>query len=50
VFLATSYEPFDKVTDELRGKGISPDNEREDGNLVIVDAVRAYQIDTPIRS
>src|SRR5215211_531264 len=46
VFLATTYDPFDKVTDELRSKGISVDNETKDGNLVIVDAVRAYQIDT----
>jgi hypothetical protein len=45
VFLATTYDPFDKVTDELRRKGISVDNETKDGNLVIVDAVRAYQID-----
>jgi MEDS: MEthanogen/methylotroph, DcmR Sensory domain len=45
VFLATTYDPFDKVTDELRSKGISVDNETKDGNLVIVDAVRAYQID-----
>jgi len=46
VFLATTYDPFDKVTDELRSKGISVDNETKDGNLVILDAVRAYQIDT----
>jgi hypothetical protein len=46
VFLATTYDPFDKVKDELRRKGISVDNETKDGNLVIVDAVRAYQIDT----
>jgi hypothetical protein len=46
VFLATTYDPFDKVADELRSKGISVDNETKDGNLVIVDAVRAYQIDT----
>ena len=46
VFLATTYDPFDKVTNELRSKGISVDNETKDGNLVIVDAVRAYQIDT----
>ena len=46
VFLATTYDPFDKVTDELRSKGISVDNETKDGNLVIVDALRAYQIDT----
>ncbi len=45
-FLATTYDPLDKVTDELRSKGISVDNETKDGNLVIVDAVRAYQIDT----
>ena len=46
VFLATTYDPFDKVTDELRSKGVSVDSETKDGNLVIVDAVRAYQIDT----
>jgi hypothetical protein len=46
VFLATTYDPFDKVTDELRSKGISVDDETKAGNLVIVDAVRAYQIDT----
>ena len=46
VFLATTYDPFDKVKDELRRKRISVDNETKDGNLVIVDAVRAYQIDT----
>jgi hypothetical protein len=46
VFLATTYDPFDKVKDELRNKGISVENEMKDGNLVIVDAVRAYQIDT----
>jgi hypothetical protein len=47
VFLATTYDPFDRVTDELRSKGISAANEREDGNLgIIVYAVRAYQIET----
>src|ERR671911_1414275 len=46
VFLATTYDSFDRIEDALRSKGISVDNEKKDGNLIIVDAVRAYQIDT----
>lgn len=46
VFLATTYDSFDRVEDALRSKGISMDDEKKDGNLIIVDAVRAYQIDT----
>jgi hypothetical protein len=46
VFLATTYDPFENVDNILRSKGISVDDERKEGNLVIVDAVRAYQIDT----
>ena len=46
VFLATTYDPFDKITNELTSKGVSVTNEMKDGNLVIVDAVGAYQIDT----
>jgi hypothetical protein len=46
VFLATTYDSFDRIYDALRSKGISVDNEMKDGNLIIVDAVKAYQIDT----
>jgi predicted nucleotide-binding protein (sugar kinase/HSP70/actin superfamily) len=46
VFLATTYDSFKNVDNMLRSKGISVDEERKEGNLVIVDAVRAYQIDT----
>src|SRR5918995_2691069 len=46
VFIATTYDSFDRIEDALRSKGISVDNEKKDGNLIIVDAVRAYQIDT----
>jgi MEDS: MEthanogen/methylotroph, DcmR Sensory domain len=46
VFLATTYDSFDRIEDALRSKGISVDSEKKDGNLIIVDAVRAYQVDT----
>jgi hypothetical protein len=46
VFLATTYDSFDRIEDTLKSKGISVDNEKKDGNLIIVDAVRTYQIDT----
>jgi hypothetical protein len=46
VFLATTYDSFDRMEDALKGKGISVDAEKKDGNLIIVDAVRAYQVDT----
>jgi hypothetical protein len=46
VFLATTYDSFERIEDALSSKGISVDNEKKDGNLIIVDAVRAYQIDT----
>jgi hypothetical protein len=46
VFIATTYDSFDRIEDALRIKGISVYNEKKDGNLIIVDAVRAYQIDT----
>jgi MEDS: MEthanogen/methylotroph, DcmR Sensory domain len=46
VFLATTYDSFDRLEDALRSKGISVDSEKKDGNLIIVDAVRAYQVDT----
>jgi hypothetical protein len=45
VFLVTTYDSFDRIEDALRSKGISVDNEKKDGNLIIVDSVRAYQLD-----
>jgi hypothetical protein len=46
VFIATTYDSFERIEDALSSKGISVDNEKKDGNLIIVDALRAYQIDT----
>lgn len=46
VFLATTYESFENISNTLSSKGIHVDNETSKGNLVIVDAVGAYQIDT----
>ena len=45
VFLATTYDSFDRIEDALRSKQISVENEKKNGNLIIVDAFRAYQID-----
>jgi len=45
VFLATTYDPFDRIEDALRSKQISVEDEKKNGNLIIVDAFRAYQID-----
>jgi len=46
VFVATTYDSFQKVIDSLTQVGISVNKEAKDGNLIILDAVRAYQIDT----
>lgn len=46
VFLATTYDSFDRIEDALMSKGISVDDEKKKGNLIIVDAIRTYQIDT----
>jgi hypothetical protein len=46
VFIATTYDSFERIEDALSSKGISVDNEKKDGNLIIVDALRAYQTDT----
>lgn len=46
VFLATTYDSFDRIEDALTSKGISVDDEKKKGNLIIVDAIRTYQIDT----
>jgi MEDS: MEthanogen/methylotroph, DcmR Sensory domain len=45
VFLATTYDSFDRIEDALRSKQISVEDEKKNGNLIIVDAFRAYQID-----
>ena len=45
VFLVTTYDSFDRIKDSLTQAGISVNNETENGNLVILDAFKAYQID-----
>jgi hypothetical protein len=45
VLLITTYDSFDRIKDSLTQAGISVNNEIENGNLVILDAVKAYQID-----
>jgi len=45
VFLATTYDSFDRIEDALRSKQIPVEDEKKNGNLIIVDAFRAYQID-----
>jgi hypothetical protein len=46
VFLATTYDSFDRIEDALRSKQISVEDEKKNNNLIIVDAFRAYQIET----
>ena len=45
VLLVTTYDSFDRIKDSLTQAGISVNNEIKEGNLVILDAVKAYQID-----
>ena len=45
VFLGTTYDSFDRIKDSLTKAGISVNNETKEGNLIILDAVKAYQID-----
>lgn len=45
VFLATTYDSFQKVIDSLTQVRVSVNKEAKDGNLIILDAVKAYQID-----
>jgi hypothetical protein len=45
VFLATTYDSFNRIDYALKNKGISVDDEKKDGNLIIVDALKVYQID-----
>jgi MEDS: MEthanogen/methylotroph, DcmR Sensory domain len=45
VLLITTYDSFDRTKDSLTQAGISVNNETKEGNLIIVDAFKAYQID-----
>jgi hypothetical protein len=45
VLLVTTYDSFDRIKDSLTQAGISVNKEIKNGNLVILDAVKAYQID-----
>jgi hypothetical protein len=45
VFLVTTYDSFDRIKDTLRKNGISVNNEIKEGNLIILDSVKTYQID-----
>jgi hypothetical protein len=45
VLLVTTYDSFGRIKDSLTLSGISVNNEIKNGNLVILDAVKAYQID-----
>jgi hypothetical protein len=45
VLLITTYDSFDRIKDSLTQEGISGNDEIKNGNLVLLDAVKAYQID-----
>src|SRR5919107_4179949 len=46
VFLATTYDSFQTVIDSLKDiGGVSINKEAKGANLIILDAVKAYQID-----
>jgi len=46
VFLVTTYDSFDRIRDSLMQVGISVRKETKAGNLILMDAIKAYQIDT----
>jgi MEDS: MEthanogen/methylotroph, DcmR Sensory domain len=46
VLLITTYDSFDRIKDSMMQVGVSISNETKEGNLIILDAVKAYQIDT----
>jgi hypothetical protein len=46
VLLITTYDSFDRINDCLTQVGISINKETKEGNLIIMDAFKAYQIDT----
>lgn len=45
VLLVTTYDSFDRIKDSLTQEGVSVNNEVKNGNLVILDGVKAYQLD-----
>ena len=45
VFLTTTYDSFQRVIDSLKQVGVSVNKEVKHGNLIILDAVKAYQLD-----
>jgi hypothetical protein len=45
VLLVTTYDSFDRIKDSMMQVGITINNEIKNGNLAILDAVKAYQID-----
>jgi KaiC/GvpD/RAD55 family RecA-like ATPase len=46
VLLITTYDSFDRIKDSMMQVGISVSNETKEANLIILDAIKAYQIDT----
>jgi KaiC/GvpD/RAD55 family RecA-like ATPase len=46
VLLITTYDSFDRIKDSMMQVGISASNETKEANLIILDAIKAYQIDT----
>lgn len=46
VLLITTYDSFDRIEDSMTQVGICVNSETKEGNLIILDAVKAYQIDT----
>jgi hypothetical protein len=45
VLLITTYDSFDRIKDSMVQVGIAVNKETKEGNLIILDAVKAYQID-----
>ncbi len=45
VLLVTTYDSFDRIKDSLTQEGVSVNNEVKNGNLVILDGVKVYQLD-----
>ena len=45
VFLTTTHNSFQRVIDSLKQVGVSVNKEVKHGNLIILDAVKAYQLD-----
>lgn len=46
VILVTTYDSFDRIIDSLTQVGVSVNDETKAGNLIILDAVKGYQLDT----